>query len=620
MTAAATAGNADEQPLRLVDRVMLALLLGGVRLLQALPESFVLRTAALIGRICYSAMPARRRLVRGNLRRVCVELASRGTGPERARTAATDDRALDALVRSAFEHWVRTYAESAIAPAADRRGGLLDRVELANPDVAERALRPPPGGRGVMYVGFHYGSVELAAAYAARRASLDIAGPMERLSNPALRAYFERTREQLGVRLLPVEDVAEHLTARLAAGQGVALVADRVIGGAGAAVTLFGAPARLPRGPAILAAETGAETYIVTMTRIGWDRWSARLDQLQVPQVGSRREKVAAAIADEVRILEETVSRAPDQWWSLFFPIWPEATTPKAHRRMNDVEETPTGAHPAAAATPNPMDDWGSADLHVHSMASDGIDGVEAILDAAVARGLSLLAITDHERVDGAVAARAMAIAKGLPIEVIVGEEITTRNGHLVALFMQERIGPWGSMRDSVRRVHEQGGIAIVAHPLVPYPLCASAGTIRRLLAADDPRVHPDGIEAFNPTTAAMRWAKRVPEFVIECGVAAVGGSDAHRASNVGQVVTRFSGHTTEDLRRAIAERQTTFEGSAYPWSEQFRLFGHQTRKNARALRDDVGGTLLRRGTGRDLGYPGSRRRPLSSKPGTIDA
>ena len=111
------AGNADEQPLRLVDRVMLALLLGGVRLLQALPESFVLRTAALIGRVCYSAMPARRRLVRANLRRVCVELASRGTGPERARTAATNDRALDALVRSAFGHWVRTYVESAIAPA-----------------------------------------------------------------------------------------------------------------------------------------------------------------------------------------------------------------------------------------------------------------------------------------------------------------------------------------------------------------------------------------------------------------------------------------------------------------------------------------------------------------------
>jgi lauroyl/myristoyl acyltransferase len=227
-------------------------------------------------------------------------------------------------VRSAFKHWARTYAESAIV-AASRRGGIIDRVELANREVTQRALHPAPGGHGVIFVGFHFGSVELAAAYAARNATLDIAGPMERLPNPAFRAYFERTREQLGVKLLPIEDVAQQLTARLAAGQGVALVADRVIGGAGAAVTLFGAPARLPRGPAILAVESGADTFIVTMTRIGWRRWSARLDQMNVPPTGSRREKIAAVIADEVRILEETVGRAPEQWWSLFFPIWSDA-------------------------------------------------------------------------------------------------------------------------------------------------------------------------------------------------------------------------------------------------------------------------------------------------------
>jgi KDO2-lipid IV(A) lauroyltransferase len=327
MTAAAAVADATDQPMRLVDRVVLALLLGGVRLVQALPETFVLRTAALIGRICYAAMPARRNQVKANLRRVCVELARRGTGSERARRAGTDERELDALVRSAFEHWVRTYAESALASG---NGGMIDRVELANPEVTQRALHPAPGGHGVIYVGFHFGSVELAAAYAARHTDLDVAGPMERVTNPALGAYFERTRQQLGVRLLPIEGVAEQLTARLADGQGVALVADRVIGGAGASVTLFGAPARLPRGPAILAVESGAETYIVTMTRIGWDRWSARLDPLQVPATGTRRERVAATIADEVRLLEENVGRAPEQWWSLFFPIWTDTPAPKS--------------------------------------------------------------------------------------------------------------------------------------------------------------------------------------------------------------------------------------------------------------------------------------------------
>ena len=251
----------------------------------------------------------------------------------------------------------------------------------------------------------------------------------------------------------------------------------------------------------------------------------------------------------------------------------------------------------------------GRADPHIHTLASDGVDSVEAMLDAAVARGLDVIAITDHERIDAAVAAQHIAQVRGLPIEVIVGEEITTRNGHLVALFLKHRVRPWGSMRDSIARVHDQGGIAIVAHPLVPYPLCASERTIRRLLDEPDPRVHPDAIEAFNPTTAGMRWARRVPAFVAETGVAAVGGSDAHRAASVGRVVTTFPGHTTDDLRAAIASRETSWEGEAYAWREQVGMFRQQTGKNLRALRDEVRGKLLRDGTGRDLGYPGGRAR-----------
>lgn len=260
----------------------------------------------------------------------------------------------------------------------------------------------------------------------------------------------------------------------------------------------------------------------------------------------------------------------------------------------------------------------GRADLHIHSLASDGVDGVEAILESAVGRGLHVIAITDHERIDAAIAAQHVASARELPIEVIVGEEITTRNGHLLGLFLTERIRPWASMRDSIARIHEQGGIAIVAHPLVPYPLCASAGTIRRLLEAADAAVHPDAIEAFNPTTAGMHWTRRVPAFVAEMGVAGVGGSDAHRASSIGRVVTTFPGTTPEALREAIAARATGWEGSAYPWREQFDMFRQQSGKNLRALRDEVRGKLLRDGTGRDLGYPGGRSRPVRFDPESI--
>lgn len=252
----------------------------------------------------------------------------------------------------------------------------------------------------------------------------------------------------------------------------------------------------------------------------------------------------------------------------------------------------------------------GRADLHIHSLASDGVSNVEEILDAAEAADLDIIAITDHERIDAAVAAQRMAEARGMRVKVIVGEEISTRGGHLVALFLDERIPPWRSLRWSVAKVHEQGGLAIVAHPLVPYPLCASARSVRRLLDEADAIYHPDGLEAFNPTTAASRWGRRVPSFVAEVELAALGASDAHRASDVGRGVTLFTGSSTDDLRNAIIERRTSWEGTAYPFRTQLETFRHQLRKNAQAVRDEVRGKVLRDGTGRDLGYPGGRRRP----------
>jgi predicted metal-dependent phosphoesterase TrpH len=261
--------------------------------------------------------------------------------------------------------------------------------------------------------------------------------------------------------------------------------------------------------------------------------------------------------------------------------------------------------------TDEPIDELGRADLHVHTLASDGVSGVEEILAFVEASDLDVVAITDHERVDAGIAAQRIARARGLSTEIIVGEEITTRNGHLVALFLTERIKPWGSMKDSVARVHDQGGIAIVAHPLVPYPLCASEGTIRKLLDSADARHHPDAIEAFNPTTARMRWSRRVPEFIDEVGTASVAASDAHRADLIGSARTRFPGRTAEDLRAAILARTTTWEGESYAWSHQLGMFRRQTAKNLRAVKDEVLGKVRRDGTGRDLGYPGGRQRPV---------
>ena len=250
-------------------------------------------------------------------------------------------------------------------------------------------------------------------------------------------------------------------------------------------------------------------------------------------------------------------------------------------------------------------------DPHVHTLASDGIDGVEAMILAAIDKGLDAIGIADHERMDAAVVGKAIAEYRGWPIEVIVGEEISTRGGHLLGLFMTKRIRPWHSLKDSIAMIHEQGGVAIIAHPLPPYPICASERSIRKLMDEADPVFHPDGLEGFNPTTARMRWSHKAPALAEELGIAATGGSDAHKASNVGSAVTIFKRTSAADLRTALAERDTRWEGSAYTWQDQLRMFTQQQRKNIAAVTDEVGGKIRRDGTGRDLGYPGGRERPI---------
>jgi len=248
----------------------------------------------------------------------------------------------------------------------------------------------------------------------------------------------------------------------------------------------------------------------------------------------------------------------------------------------------------------------GRADLHVHSLASDGISSVAEILAAAEAARLDVIAITDHERMDAALAAHALAEAAGSDLSVIVGEEVTTRSGHVIGLFMRERIRPWGSLRSTIAGIHEQGGLAIIPHPLVPYPLCVSGRAIRALMDDADPIFHPDAIEAFNASTARMRWSRNVPDFTRKLGLTAVAGSDAHRAADIGHAVTGFPGRTADDLRAAIAAGTTEWSGDAYTWRRQWDMFVRQQHKNARAVGATAKHRVLRAGLGRDLGYPRS--------------
>jgi predicted metal-dependent phosphoesterase TrpH len=253
----------------------------------------------------------------------------------------------------------------------------------------------------------------------------------------------------------------------------------------------------------------------------------------------------------------------------------------------------------------------GRADLHIHTLASDGTAGIGEILDHVERRtDLDVIAISDHERIDAALAARSMALDLGLRAEVVVAEEVTTLGGHLLALYLDRPIRPYRSLRTTILAVHEAGGLAIPAHPLVPYPLCAQGWMLRRLLDDPDPGAHPDGLETFNPTTLGRPWHQRVVAFADEHGLAHVGNSDAHALDAIATGWTTFPGRDAADLRRAIETRETDHGGTFHETAEQLGTFGQQLRKRGRDARAEVAGRVRRDGTGRDHGYPGGRLRP----------
>ena len=249
--------------------------------------------------------------------------------------------------------------------------------------------------------------------------------------------------------------------------------------------------------------------------------------------------------------------------------------------------------------------------MHIHTLASDGTAGIAAILDHVEARtDLDVIAITDHERIDAAVAAQTIARDRGLRAEVVVGEEVTTLGGHLLALYLDRPIRPYRSLRTSILAVHEAGGLAIPAHPLVPYPLCAQGWVLRRLLDDPDPAARPDALETFNPTSLGKPWHRRVVRFADDNGLAHVGNSDAHALEAIGSGWTTFPGSTAADLRHAIETRATEHGGTFHETAGQLGTFGNQLRKRGRDARDEVAGRVRRDGTGRDHGYPGGRLRP----------
>jgi predicted metal-dependent phosphoesterase TrpH len=208
-------------------------------------------------------------------------------------------------------------------------------------------------------------------------------------------------------------------------------------------------------------------------------------------------------------------------------------------------------------------------DLHCHTAASfDSLASPEAVVRAAAARGLTHLAITDHDHIDGALAARDVAQREGLDVTVLVGQEVRTRDGDLIAVFLDEAIPSGLSGPEAIAAVHERGGLVGIPHPFDrtrPTSLIRGSygGQTLETMAGT-----VDWIEAWNARVLFGSGNARAAELAAELGIPGVAVSDAHTVLEVGTAATILSRDagdpgTPDGLRAALAGQRELVTGHA---------------------------------------------------------
>ncbi len=186
-------------------------------------------------------------------------------------------------------------------------------------------------------------------------------------------------------------------------------------------------------------------------------------------------------------------------------------------------------------------------DLHCHTSVSfDSLANPESVVKAAATRGLTHLAITDHDRIEGALRARDAAPAD---LTIIVGEEIKTLDGDLIGLFLERAVAPGLPARDTIDEIRSQGGLVGIPHPFDRF-----RGSMLK-----DPRLEAmaplvDWVESHNARVVGGSGNEQAAAFALEMGLPGIAVSDAHSVVEVGVAYTVLEGNpsTAEGLMAAL--------------------------------------------------------------------
>lgn len=198
-------------------------------------------------------------------------------------------------------------------------------------------------------------------------------------------------------------------------------------------------------------------------------------------------------------------------------------------------------------------------DLHTHSIISP--DGAGSITESDFTRFLEqgvldCIAITDHNEIRFA-----QMMQKKLGEKIIVGEEITTKDGEMVGLFLKQRIAPGHSAKETAKEIHEQGGLVYIPHPFEILRKGIQMGTLETLI---------DEIDIFEVFNGRGRWrgkAKEAAAFADEYHLAAAASSDAHGPAGVGRTFSIIKEMPTKNTLKKLLEEGTLEKRYASLWT-----------------------------------------------------
>jgi predicted metal-dependent phosphoesterase TrpH len=254
-------------------------------------------------------------------------------------------------------------------------------------------------------------------------------------------------------------------------------------------------------------------------------------------------------------------------------PLSTSTSALKKRRKMTLEQATSAGKH-------------GKADLHMHSTYSDGCGTIEEILNYVQTQtDLDVIAITDHDVIEGSLRARDLWMNGSYRFDFVVGEEVTTKEGHLLGLFIEKQIPRGLSMERSIDLIHEQGGLAVVAHPLHRFfRHSCQRHVMDRIFASKD--VWFDGVETWNASFCGIyanyiamgtnREVYHIPE---------LGNSDAHTLSGIGSGLTWFNGKNSQDIRSAIENGLTAPGGKLWDMQAYYHWVRYLMDKEKRESR-----------------------------------